>query len=392
MFGHGREVCTCGDSFSNTFFLLSGRAPLLGLLEALRQMYLECKQCWSCLSRSIASCGGDRRWQRPHACRSFLRRFEGRNTSRQNRPVGGNCARTSGRPWRPSSVRKRWRRRIQFARVDGVDTKRLRDTLSKSSQFRIQIVPVATRPNGFFIISHTFRVICLVVGSPSGLLLCCWGLPDHGVQNTVLGRLTQTSQGEVEPSSAWLLWKTGHRARTEAAPTATTSQIGRISAVWRDGQRMLGPPPNGARRCEISMSTRHQRCRALASCWNAAVACSSMTQTTRWEFNCASPWRRVMMSFFEPRQFSLAEQSQHTLDQELPRLALARSASQEAQQCRGLQQTSWLEFLPDSVAIGFECGIPRRLTRRGSYLGAWRLRRSSWTTTIAPTASSWRHI
>ena len=35
---------------------------------------------------------------------------------------------------------------------------------------------------------------------------------------------------------------------------------------------------------------------------------------------------------------------------------------------------------------------PRRLTRRVSFVGTRRLRRSSWTTTIAPTTSSWRHI
>ena len=65
---------------------------------------------------------------------------------------------------------KKMKTENQLARVDGVDTKRSRDTLSKSSQLRIQIVPVLTRPNFVLFISDTFRVICLVVGFTSGFV------------------------------------------------------------------------------------------------------------------------------------------------------------------------------------------------------------------------------
>ena len=64
-----------------------------------------------------------------------------------------------------------------------------------------------------------------------------------------------------------------------------------------------------------------------------------------------------MWSVLDQRQYTLAEQSQHTLDEGLWRLVVVRSASQEAQQQRGLGQTSWLELQPDSLVIGFECGI-----------------------------------
>ena len=53
----------------------------------------------------------------------------------------------------------------------------------------------------------------------------------------------------------------------------------------------------------------------------------------------------------------MAEQNLHTFDAGLPRVVLVRSASQEAQQQRGLDQTSWPELVMDKVVSGLECGI-----------------------------------
>ena len=58
------------------------------------------------------------------------------------------------------------------------------------------------------------------------------------------------------------------------------------------------------------------------------------------------------------RKYRVAEQNLHTHTwPRVPRLVLVRSASQEAQQLRGLDQTSWLELLPDTEVSGLECGI-----------------------------------
>ena len=67
-----------------------------------------------------------------------------------------------------------------------------------------------------------------------------------------------------------------------------------------------------------------------------------------------SKWR-VMMS--GPMTYRLAEQNLHTPDAGLPRLILVPSATEEAQQRRGLDQTSWLGLQQDSVVSGLECGI-----------------------------------
>ena len=64
-----------------------------------------------------------------------------------------------------------------------------------------------------------------------------------------------------------------------------------------------------------------------------------------------------MMSFSVPRKCRLAERSLHMRDPGLPRLVVVRAASLEAQQLRGLDQTSWLFLLKDTVVIGFESGI-----------------------------------
>ena len=226
MFGHGREVCTFGDSFSSIFFLLSCRAPKPCFLEALGQMFLECKQCCHVFlgaSRAVEETVDDNVLTLADLCSDTLKEKHLTTKSARGRKLREDFRKALTSELGAKTVKTE----NQFARVDGVDTKRLRDTLSKSSQFRIQIVPVATRPNGFLF--HFPHFPCYLFGSRVHIGFCCFVaevLPDHGVQNTVLGRLTQTSKEEAEPSSAWLLWKTGHRAWTEAAPTATTSQLG----------------------------------------------------------------------------------------------------------------------------------------------------------------------
>ena len=80
------------------------------------------------------------------------------------------------------------------------------------------------------------------------------------------------------------------------------------------------------------------------------------------------------MFFSGPRKYRVAEQNLHTPDPGFPWLVLVRSASQEAQQLRGLDQTSWLELLLDRVVSGLECGI-----RAGQNLqGPARSQRTQW--------------
>ena len=81
-----------------------------------------------------------------------------------------------------------------------------------------------------------------------------------------------------------------------------------------------------------------------------------MTGATRLEFNWPDPCRRVMMSFLDEGRKGWPSKI-YTLDPGVPWLVLVRSASLEAQRLRGLDQTSWLEVLPDRVVSGLECGI-----------------------------------
>ena len=103
----------------------SGRAPLLCFLEALGQMYLECKPCC-------------------HDLRAALRALEeivednvltlaglSSDPLKEKHLADGNCARTTRRPLTSELAAKRMKRGNQLARIDGVDTKRLRETLSK---------------------------------------------------------------------------------------------------------------------------------------------------------------------------------------------------------------------------------------------------------------------
>ena len=239
-------------------------------------------------------------------------------------------------------------------------------------------------------------------------MLCCCGFARSRCSEHSLGSLDPDIQGEVEPSSAWLLWKTGHRAWTEAAPTATTSQLGdeaplegmgRRMDVWDwsqhhvvSGCRTPGTSTEGRQAgCEISMSDSPPEMQGACLLLECRSRLLLNDATTPLGVQLCRPLQASDVVWFGPRQYTLAEQRQHTLDQELPQLALARSASQEAQQCRGLEQTSWLELLLDSVALVWNAASAP-FDKAGFFLGAWRLRRSSWTTTIAPTASSWRHI
>ena len=105
-------------------------------------------------------------------------------------------------------------------------------------------------------------------------------------------------------------------------------------------------------------------------------------RATRLEFNWADPCKRVMMSFLDQGSAGWPSKISTHLTQ-----GFRGSASQEAQQLRGLDQTSWLELGQWS-----RMRHPLRLTRRVSFVGTRRLRRSSWTTTIAPTTSFRRHI
>ena len=90
-----------------------------------------------------------------------------------------------------------------------------------------------------------------------------------------------------------------------------------------------------------------------------------MTGATRLEFNWADPCRRVMMSFLDNGRKGLPSKI-YTPDPGFPWLVLVRPASLEAQQLRGLDQTSWLELLPDRVVSGLECGI--RAVWQGGFL------------------------
>ena len=123
MFGHGREVCHLETALAaliltlvvRHYFAFWKRLPDVSGVQAML----------SCLTRSIACSEEDRRGQRPHACRPLFRPFEGETPRRRKLCEDYKKALTS------ELAAKRMKTGKQLARIDGVDTKRLRETLSK---------------------------------------------------------------------------------------------------------------------------------------------------------------------------------------------------------------------------------------------------------------------
>ena len=127
---HVREVCTFGDSLGITFFLLWSCA--IALLSGSAWQDLSVVQAMlSCPSQSIA-CAVEETDDDNVATLSGLSSDPLKeNTSGQNRAVDGNCARDYEKALTSELAAKRMKTGKQLARVDGVDTMRLRDTLSK---------------------------------------------------------------------------------------------------------------------------------------------------------------------------------------------------------------------------------------------------------------------
>ena len=128
MFGHGREVCTFGDSLSSTLFLLWSCA--ISLPSESAQMYLECKQCCHVFRgglRAVKETVDDNVLALAGLPSDPLKEEHLTTKSGRRRKLceDNEKALTS------ELAAKRMKSDNQLARIDGVDTKRSRKTLSK---------------------------------------------------------------------------------------------------------------------------------------------------------------------------------------------------------------------------------------------------------------------
>ena len=250
---------------------------------------------------------------------------------------------------------------------------------------------------------HQFQILPVFLVGWSGQHRVCFFvaevLPDLRGQNTDVGRFTQASKEKLSQALRGFLGgqvtergrkqipllgqaRSAHKHHLQGWDNAWSSGTGLNVTSFLD-TALLGPPPNGARRYKIPMSALPPELQSachLLKCHRCLLLSNGPTCL---EFNWADPCRRVTMSLLDQRCLGCPRKIHtHTLDTGLPRLVLVRSASQEAQQQRGLHQTSWIELLSGQWS---RMRHLRRLTRRGSFVGSRRLRRGSWTTTIAPT-------
>ena len=177
-------------------------------------------------------------------------------------------------------------------------------------------------------------------------------LPDHRGQNTVKGHLTQASKEKWRQAlRGFFGGQVTERGRKRIpllrqARLANKHHLQGWDNAWGSGTGLnitsflatahLVPPPNSARRHKIPMPPGLQSACPLLKCRSCLLLNDG---ATRLELNWADPCKRVMMSFLDQGSTGWPP------------------PSQEAQQPHGLDQTCWLELLPDRVVSGLECGI-----------------------------------
>ena len=135
-------------------------------------------------------------------------------------------------------------------------------------------------------------------------------LPDHRGQNTGKGRLTQACKEKWRQALRGF-GGTGHRARTEAHPTGSTSQHWRTSNVCRMTTPGLWDLHRTARQTVQDSNVGHATGVAERLSFVEMSELLLSDGATRVEFNWADP-RRSDDVFSGPRKCRVAEQNLHT--------------------------------------------------------------------------------